>query len=79
MCYLFVSLRCETQDEDIELLTFTSKTMPYGSGYDDDVVETEPNSRVSGSARKRKRTLEDMVHMSNKRNQITSELVSTVK
>ncbi len=53
--------------------------MPHGSGYDDDDVETEPNSLISGSARKRKRMLEDMVEISNKPNQKRSELVSTVK
>ena len=39
---LFFSMRLGTQDEDTELLTFTSKTMPPGSGYDYDDVETEP-------------------------------------
>ena len=72
-------MKLGTQNENTELLTFTSKAMPPGSGYDDDDVETKPYSRVPGSARKRKRILDDMVQMSNKQDQIKSELVSSMK
>ncbi len=76
---LFYSIECGTQDKDTELLAFTSETVPQASGYDDHDVDTELNSRVPACAQKQKTILDDMDQMSNKRNQTTSEFVSTVK
>ena len=72
-------MKCGTPSEYTELLSFTSKRIPFGSGYDDDDSDTESTNLANGSARKRKKMLDDMVKMSNKQNQLTSELVEIVK
>jgi len=55
---LFHALRCGTESEDTEVLTFTSKNVPHGAGYDDDDSGSEQRADRGGN--KRKRLADDM-------------------
>lgn len=58
VCVLFYALRCGTDAEETEILNFTSKMAPFGSGFDDD-DDADTLSARGGSQRKRRKVSDD--------------------
>ena len=71
-------MKCGTEDEDTDVLKFTSKIVPHGSGYDDGDNENL-TALPGGDSRKRKQALQDIARESKVRTKNISELVSTMK
>ena len=76
---LFESMKCVTEDEDTEILNYTSKIVPYGAGYDDDDDDDIGRSLSCGLSRKRERILEKMARKREVRTSNNVHLVSAVK
>ena len=71
-------MKSGTDIEHTEVLSFTSKTVPFGADYD--YGQIEPVSAPGGrKSRKRKILLQNMAHETKARNQNVTELVSTMK
>lgn len=75
---MFYAMKCGTEEEDTEVLNFTSKIVPFGAGYDDGDALSH-DSPSGGSSRKRKKVMDDFIRESKIRNKNISELVSSVK
>ena len=69
----FYAMKCGTEEEDKDVLNFTSRILPYGAGYDDGDNENLAAPPV-GDSRKQKRVLEDIVKESKARTKIFRNL-----
>ena len=75
---LFYALKCVTEEEDVELLNFTSKIVPFGAGYDDGDMPSSLSPH-NGDSRKRKQVFQDIAREQKVRNKNITDLVQTVK
>ena len=75
---LFYAMKWGTENEDTEVLNFTSKLAPLGLGYDDGADETT-HTPGGGDSRKRKQIFDEIVRESKVRNKNISELVGAVQ
>ena len=70
-------MKCGTPEQNTEMFNFTIKLVAHNGGYDDGEVKT--NNQVSDSIRKKRKIMEDLKDIAEKRSADIKELSATIK